>query len=87
MAIEPNNAPQLTCSQRVRFVLNAKKPPFAEEKLDLPAGDQRKPDYLTLNPNGVGAAAICFKSRGFGWLGVWSNWRNDTPVEMPSSMT
>src|SRR6201993_2870648 len=47
------NAPQSTCSQRVRFVLNAKKISFAEIKLDLLAGDQLKPDYLVLNPNGV----------------------------------
>src|ERR671924_1050619 len=47
------NAPQSTCSQRVRFVLNAKKLPFDEVKLDLMAGDQLKPDYLALNPNGV----------------------------------
>ena len=47
------NAPQSTCSQRVRFVLNAKRLPFAEVKLDLLAGDQLKPDYLELNPNGV----------------------------------
>src|ERR1700761_4160854 len=47
------NAPQSTCSQRVRFVLNAKALPFREVKLDLLAGDQLKPDYLALNPNGV----------------------------------
>jgi glutathione S-transferase len=47
------NAPQSTCSQRVRFVLNAKSIPFSEVKLDLLAGDQLKPDYLKLNPNGV----------------------------------
>ncbi len=47
------NAPQSTCSQRVRFVLNAKKLPFDEVKLDLLAGDQLKPEYLALNPNGV----------------------------------
>ena len=47
------NAPQSTCSQRVRFVLNAKNIPFGEIKLDLLAGDQLKPDYLALNPNGV----------------------------------
>ncbi|HZC57936.1 MAG TPA: glutathione S-transferase family protein [Xanthobacteraceae bacterium] len=47
------NAPQSTCSQRVRFVLNAKELPFSEVKLDLLAGDQLKPDYLALNPNGV----------------------------------
>ncbi len=47
------NAPQSTCSQRVRFVLNAKGLEFAEHKLDLFAGDQLKEDYLKLNPNGV----------------------------------
>jgi glutathione S-transferase len=47
------NAPQSTCSQRVRFVLNAKGLPFEEVKLDLLAGDQLKPGYLELNPNGV----------------------------------
>jgi glutathione S-transferase len=47
------NAPQSTCSQRVRFVLNAKGLAFEERKLDLLAGDQLKPDYLALNPNGV----------------------------------
>ena len=53
MAFKLYNAPQSTCSQRVRFVLNAKKLPFEEVKLDLLAGDQLKPDYLALNPNGV----------------------------------
>jgi glutathione S-transferase len=47
------NAPQSTCSQRVRFVLNAKGLAFAEKKLDLLAGDQLAPGYLALNPNGV----------------------------------
>src|SRR5215471_6099390 len=47
------NAPPSTCSQRVRFVLNAKGLPFTERKLDLLAGDQLKPEYLKLNPNGV----------------------------------
>src|ERR1700688_615421 len=47
------NAPQSTCSQRVRFVLNAKRIAFTEVKLDLLAGDQLKPNYLALNPNGV----------------------------------
>src|SRR5580658_1836656 len=53
MAFTLYNAPQSTCSQRVRFVLNAKKLPFVEVKLDLLAGDQLKPGYLALNPNGV----------------------------------
>jgi glutathione S-transferase len=51
--LELYNAPQSTCSQRVRFVLNAKHLPFAERRLDLFSGDQLKPDYLALNPNGV----------------------------------
>jgi glutathione S-transferase len=53
MAFLLYNAPQSTCSQRVRFVLNAKGQEFDEKKLDLLAGDQLKPDYLALNPNGV----------------------------------
>ena len=53
MAYKLYNAPQSTCSQRVRFVLNAKKLPFDEVKLNLLDGDQLKPDYLKLNPNGV----------------------------------
>jgi glutathione S-transferase len=53
MAFTLYNAPQSTCSQRVRFVLNAKGLPFAEKKLDLLAGDQLTPEYLKINPNGV----------------------------------
>jgi glutathione S-transferase len=53
MAFTLYNAPQSTCSQRVRFVLNAKGLSFDEKKLDLLAGDQLQPDYLRLNPNGV----------------------------------
>jgi glutathione S-transferase len=53
VAFKLYNAPQSTCSQRVRFVLNSKALPFDEVKLNLLAGDQLKPDYLKLNPNGV----------------------------------
>ena len=53
MAFTLYNAPQSTCSQRVRFVMNAKSLPFEEVKLELLEGDQLKPDYLKLNPNGV----------------------------------
>jgi glutathione S-transferase len=53
MAFKLYNAPQSTCSQRVRFVLNSKQLAFDEVKLNLLAGDQLKPDYLKLNPNGV----------------------------------
>ncbi|WP_299908409.1 glutathione S-transferase family protein [uncultured Paracoccus sp.] len=47
------NAPQSTCSQRVRYALHHKGLGFEERKLDLFTGDQLKPDYLALNPNGV----------------------------------
>ena len=53
MAFKLYNAPQSTCSQRVRFVFNAKGLAFDEIKLNLLEGDQLKPDYLKLNPNGV----------------------------------
>jgi glutathione S-transferase len=53
MAFTLYDAPQSTCSQRVRFVLNAKGLAFEERKLDLLAGDQLAPEYLALNPNGV----------------------------------
>jgi glutathione S-transferase len=53
MAFKLYNAPQSTCSQRVRFVFNGKKIPFDEVRLNLLEGDQLKPDYLKLNPNGV----------------------------------
>src|SRR5271169_2425526 len=53
MAFKLYNAPQSTWSQRVRFVFNGKKIPFDEVKLNLLEGDQLKPDYLKLNPNGV----------------------------------
>lgn len=48
-----HNAPQSTCSQRVRFTLHAKGWAFEEHKLDLFSGDQLKPEYLKINPNGV----------------------------------
>ena len=57
------NAPQSTCSQRVRFVLNAKRLPFAEVKLDLLAGDQLAPEYLKLNP--LGCIPTFVGSNGF----------------------
>jgi glutathione S-transferase len=53
MAFTLYNAPQSTCSQRVRFVFNGKRVPFDEVRLNLLEGDQLKPDYLKLNPNGV----------------------------------
>src|SRR5690242_13336518 len=53
MAYRLYNSPPSTCSQRVRFVLNAKGLRFEEVRLNLLEGDQLKPDYLKLNPNGV----------------------------------
>jgi glutathione S-transferase len=47
------NAPQSTCSQRARFVLHAKSQSFEDVRLDLFSGDQLKPEYLAINPNGV----------------------------------
>jgi glutathione S-transferase len=47
------NAPQSTCSQRVRFVLHEKALEFTEQRLDLFSGDQLRPEYLRINPNGV----------------------------------
>ena len=47
------NAPQSTCSQRVRFTLHEKNLAFSEVKLDLFSGDQLRPEYLKINPNGV----------------------------------
>lgn len=58
MAFTLYNAPQSTCSQRVRFTLHAKGQEFEEHKLDLFAGDQLKPDYLAINPNGVVPALV-----------------------------
>jgi len=48
-----HNAPQSTCSQRVRYALHAKGVEFRENRLDLFSGDQLRPDYLAINPNGV----------------------------------
>jgi glutathione S-transferase len=47
------NAPQSTCSQKVRICLWEKNLPFTEKKLDLFKGDQLTPEYKKLNPNGV----------------------------------
>src|SRR5436853_2508295 len=53
MSVILYNAPESTCSQRVRFVLNAKAIPFEDVRVDLKAGEHVKPAYLALNPNGV----------------------------------
>jgi len=53
MTFKLYSAAYSTCSQRVRFVLNSKGLPFDIVELNLAAGDQLKPEYLKLNPNGV----------------------------------
>lgn len=58
MAFTLYNAPQSTCSQRVRYTLHSKGQAFEEHKLDLFAGDQLKPEYLSINPNGVVPALV-----------------------------
>ena len=47
------NAPQSTCSQKVRICLWEKGIDFEEVKLDLFRGDQLTPEYKKINPNGV----------------------------------
>lgn len=47
------NAPQSTCSQKVRICLWEKGVEFEEIKLDLFRGDQLTPEYKQINPNGV----------------------------------
>ena len=53
MSFVLHNAPQSTCSQKVRICLWEKGPTFSEEKLDLFKGDQLTEEYKKLNPNGV----------------------------------
>jgi len=48
-----HNAPQSTCSQKVRICLWEKGLEFSEKKLDLFKGDQLTAQYKELNPNGV----------------------------------
>src|SRR5258708_19288061 len=47
------DGPKSTGSQRVRFTLHEKTLVFSELKLDLFSGDQLRPEYLKINPNGV----------------------------------
>lgn len=42
-----------TCSQRVRFVLVEKRIPFVDHGLRLDLGEHLRPEYLSLNPNGL----------------------------------
>jgi len=42
-----------TCSQKVRLTLAEKGQEFTSHHFNLRAGDQHRPEYLRLNPNGV----------------------------------
>ncbi len=53
MSFVLHNAPQSTCSQKVRICLWEKGLEFSEKKLDLFKGDQLTEEYKKLNPNGV----------------------------------
>jgi len=46
LSLDLYNAPQSTCSQRVRFTLHEKGLSFSEIKLDLFSGDQLRPYYF-----------------------------------------
>ena len=45
--------PTAVCAVKVRLVLAEKELAWEARNLDLRAGDQHKPEYLKLNPNGV----------------------------------
>lgn len=53
MQLSLYNAPQSTCSQKVRITLHEKGLSFTEKKLDLFKGDQLTEEYKAINPNGV----------------------------------
>ncbi len=53
MTIELYHAGVSVCSEKVRIVLNERGQEFVSHQLDLRGGDQQKPDYLKMNPNGV----------------------------------
>jgi glutathione S-transferase len=40
------------CAQKVRLCLAEKQLAYEEKHLNLRAGDQKRPEYLALNPNG-----------------------------------
>lgn len=51
--IELYHADMSTCAQKVRLALAEKGLEWTGHLLNLRASDQHRPDYLTLNPNGV----------------------------------
>src|SRR5579883_1907388 len=65
----------MTSATRVHWALEELGIPYEKHKLDLAAGDQKKPDFLAINPNGkvpaiVDGDAKVFESVAiFAWLG------------------
>ena len=53
MTLELYNSPISTCSQKVRMVLAEKGLGWTDHRLRFEDGDNLKPGYLQLNPNGV----------------------------------
>lgn len=53
MTIELYHNGMSTCSQKVRVTLAEKGQDFVSHHFNLRAGDQHKPEYLAINPNGV----------------------------------
>lgn len=51
--LELYNAPQSTCSQKVRICLAEKELEWVDRRINLGANEQLRPEYLKLNPNGV----------------------------------
>jgi glutathione S-transferase len=65
----------MSSAMRVHWALEELGVPYEKHKLDLAAGDQKKPDFLAINPNGkvpalVDGDAKIFESLAiFVWLG------------------
>ncbi|WP_114520784.1 glutathione S-transferase family protein [Altererythrobacter sp. ZODW24] len=53
MSLTLYHSPQSTCSQKVRLAFAEKGLTFRSELVDLFAGEQHAPHYVTLNPNHV----------------------------------
>ena len=51
--LELYNFQQSTCSQKVRFMLAEKDLEWVDKRLDSRRGEHLKPEYLTINPNGL----------------------------------
>ena len=51
--LELYNFQQSTCSQKVRFCLSEKGLEWKDTRLDSRTGEQLRPEYLKINPNGL----------------------------------